>query len=72
MAVEILGRLGIFAVLVEGWEVPDAVARKLSEARGPEEAWTSLLSSVPPSLRERIAARLNFSRAFRRATGFPR
>ncbi len=72
VAVEVLGRLGVFALLVEGWEVPVAVAREISEVPGPEEAWTSLLSRGTPSVRERIATRLNFSRALRRATGFPR
>lgn len=72
VAVEILGRLGVFSFLVDGWEVPVAVARELSGAPGPEEAWSSLLSAAAPPFRERIATRLNFSRALRRATGFPR
>ncbi len=72
MAVEILARLGVFDVLVEGWNVPDDVARDLSETPGPEAAWVRLMAPASPSLRERIASRLNFSRALRRAVGCPR
>ena len=45
MAVEILARLGVFDVLVEGWDVPDDVARDLSEAPGPEEAWAGSIGA---------------------------
>lgn len=72
MAVEILARYGVFDVLVEGWVVPVAVARDLSGIPGPEVAWVRLLSPASPSLRERVASRLNFSRALRRAVGCPR
>jgi tRNA nucleotidyltransferase (CCA-adding enzyme) len=72
MAVEILGRLGVFDALVEGWAVPVSVARDLSEVQGPEEAWVRLTSPAAPLLREKIASRLNFSRALRRAVGCPR
>lgn len=72
MAVEILLRLGVFDALVEGWGVAVSVARDLSEVPGPEEGWVRLLSPADPALRERIAARLNFSRALRRAVGCSR
>jgi tRNA nucleotidyltransferase (CCA-adding enzyme) len=71
MAVGILSRLGVFAVLVEGWTVPVSVVRDLSDARGPDDAWVELVASAAPLLRERIASRLNFSRALRRAVGSP-
>ncbi len=72
MAVEILARFGVFDVLVEGWNVPVAVARNLSEVPGPEAAWVRLMAPASPSLRERVASRLNFSRALRSAVGCPR
>jgi tRNA nucleotidyltransferase (CCA-adding enzyme) len=72
MVVEILGRLGVFEVLVEGWTVPVSVARDLFEVTDPEEAWVRITSPAAPSLREKIASRLNFSRVLRRAVGCPR
>jgi tRNA nucleotidyltransferase (CCA-adding enzyme) len=72
VAVEILGRLGVFHSIVEGWSVPVSVARDLSEVPGPVEALVRLMSPVDPALRERIASRLNFSRALRRAVGCAR
>lgn len=72
VAVEILGRLGVFSLVVEGWSVPVTAAREVSGSPGPEEAWAALLAGAPLSLRERIATRLSFSRALRRVTGCPR
>lgn len=72
MAVEILARLGVFDVLVDGWDAPVAVARSFSETPNPEAAWVRLMAPASPLLRERIASRLNFSRALRRAVGCPR
>ena len=71
VAVEILRRLAVPAVVVEGWKIPDSVVQSLSAAIGPEEAWRTLLAPASPELRARIAARLVFSRAFRRSTGCP-
>jgi tRNA nucleotidyltransferase/poly(A) polymerase len=72
MAVEILGSLGVFGALVAGWEVPAAAIRDLSGAQCLEEVWARLLSPAVPVVREQIASRLNFSRALRKAAGFPR
>lgn len=69
VATELLVRLGVPAALVAGWEVDAATARDLAGARGRESAWARLLETVAPDLRERIATRLGFSRALRRATG---
>lgn len=67
VALRILADLSVPAAVVDGWEIatPDAV----DGAAGAEDAWARLLEAVEPDLRERIAARLSFSRALRRATG---
>jgi tRNA nucleotidyltransferase (CCA-adding enzyme) len=72
MAVEVLRCLGVFGAVVEGWDVPVAVARDLSEMRSPEDGWARILSPAAPLLRARIASRLNFSRALRRGVGCTR
>jgi tRNA nucleotidyltransferase (CCA-adding enzyme) len=73
MAVELLGRLGVLEAVVEGWPVVSLSAiQGLSGASGANEAWASLLSSQDPAFRARVASRLNFSRALRRAAGCPR
>lgn len=72
VAMEILGRLGVPGAVVEGWSVSGEALGTLGAATGPADAWERLLAPVPADLRGRIAARLNFSRALRRATGCPR
>jgi tRNA nucleotidyltransferase (CCA-adding enzyme) len=72
VAIGILGRLGIPAAVVEGWTVPAVVLAEARGTAGPDDLWRSLLAPAPPELRGRIATRLNFSRALRRATGCPR
>jgi tRNA nucleotidyltransferase/poly(A) polymerase len=69
VAMELLGRLGVPAALVAGWEVDVATARDLTGAPGGDTAWARLLDAAAPELRERIATRLGFSRALRRVTG---
>lgn len=72
MAVELLGRLGVLEAVVEGWSVSVSATQGLSGASGANEAWASLLSSQDPEFHARVASRLNFSRALRRAVGCPR
>lgn len=72
VAVELLGRLGVLNAVVEGWTVSLPVAGNLAGTSGPDEAWARLLAPAKPALRARIASRLNFSRALRRATECPR
>lgn len=69
VAMEHLVSLGVPGALVEGWDVSREVFVSLGGAPGAEEAWAALLGPVPPGLRDRIATRLTFSRALRRATG---
>lgn len=72
VAIELLKRLGVLDMLVEGlgaslsgvWEHPEVSAA--------DEAWSRLLAPADPALRARVASRLNFSRALRRAAGCPR
>lgn len=76
VAVELLGRLGVLDVVVEGWGASlsnawdhPAVSAAVSAA---DEAWARLLAPADPALRARVASRLNFSRALRRVAGCPR
>jgi tRNA nucleotidyltransferase/poly(A) polymerase len=69
VAMELLCRLGVPAALVAGWEVDTAAARNLAGTPGRESSWARLLEAAGPDLRERIATRLGFSRALRRAAG---
>ena len=72
VAIGILGSLGVPAAVVEGWTVPDGALGGLGGTTTPGESWRSLLAPAPPELRQRIATRLSFSRALRRAAGCPR
>ncbi|HYN41241.1 MAG TPA: hypothetical protein VE129_05670 [Thermoanaerobaculia bacterium] len=72
VAVELLGRLGVLEAVVEGWEVSLSATRDLPGATGPDEAWARFLAPAEPALRARVASRLNFSRALRRAAACPR
>ena len=72
MAVELLGRLGVLDAVVEGWAVSLSAARDFSGVSDPHDAWARLLSPQDPAFRARVASRLNFSRALRRAAGCPR
>ena len=69
VAIELLERLAVPSAVVEGWEIGAAAARSLAGGAGPDDAWRRLLAPAAPGLRERIATRLNFSRALRRITG---
>ena len=71
MALEILARLAVPSALVDGWTVTRNALDSLDAAAGPHEAWARLLSDAPKELRDRIAARLNFSRSLRRSAGCP-
>jgi tRNA nucleotidyltransferase/poly(A) polymerase len=69
MAMQLLCRLSVPAVLVAGWEVDAALARDLAGTPGGDAAWARLLGTATPELRERIATRLGFPRSLRRVTG---
>ena len=69
VAMELLAHLAVPSAIVAGWGVGAEALTSLGDAPGPEAAWTALLGSSPPSLRDRIATRLTFPRALRRATG---
>lgn len=69
VALALLVRLGVPSAVVGGWEVDAETVRDLGRATGADSAWARLLSGSAPEVRERIAARLAFSRALRRATG---
>jgi tRNA nucleotidyltransferase (CCA-adding enzyme) len=86
-AAELASQLALFGDVLPGWTGPvslskkkstDAVAAPLPDApRGshvrpkPEDIWRRLLEPLPPPERAAVAARLNFSRALRRAAGVP-
>jgi tRNA nucleotidyltransferase/poly(A) polymerase len=69
VAMQILDRLSVPALVADGWRVAPSALRGLGDATSTDDAWARLLEPVPPELRERIAARLNFSRDLRRTTG---
>jgi tRNA nucleotidyltransferase (CCA-adding enzyme) len=72
MAVELLGRLGVLDVVVEGWGASLSGPWDQPKGSAGDEAWARLLAPADPALRTRVAARLNFSRALRRVAGCPR
>lgn len=72
VATELLGRLGVLDVLVEGWGASLTGAWNHPGALSADEAWARLLAPADPALRARVAVRLNFSRALRRTAGCPR
>lgn len=67
-----LARLGVPSLLVEGWTVADGTLSSLAAPSSAEAAWEGLLAALAGELRGRIADRLSFSRALRRAAGCPR
>lgn len=72
VAVELLGRLGVLDLVVEGWGASLSGAWGHPGFSAADEAWSRLLAPADPALRGRVASRLNFSRALRRAAGCPR
>jgi len=72
VAVELLGRLGVLDVVVDGWGASLSGAWDHPGASAGDEAWGRLLEPADPALRARVASRLNFSRALQRAVGCPR
>ena len=71
VAFGILARLGVPSLVVGGWSVSEEAAEARPGTASLEEAWGRILASAPGDLRSRIAERLRFSRALRRATGCP-
>ena len=71
VAIGILARLGILPAVVDGWEVGEVAIRNLAGAAGTQDAWARLFAPAPAATRARLADRLGFSRALRRATGSP-
>lgn len=69
VAVELLVRLGVPPAVVAGWEIDAETVRDLAGAHGPGSAWARLLATAAPGVKESVAVRLSFSRAFRRAVG---
>jgi tRNA nucleotidyltransferase (CCA-adding enzyme) len=65
-AFALLRSSGVLDHVVPGWG--GAPPASLSAAGSLEDRWAALLSPLPPALRGEVAERLNFSRAFRRAT----
>lgn len=72
VALSILARLGVPSLVVEGWEIAAGTIASLEPPGRPDESWGTLLAREPGEMRERIAGRLSFSRALRRAAGVPR
>lgn len=72
VALAMLDRLGVPSLLVEGWSIGAGTIASLGAPSSPEEAWGRLLAGQPGEMRERVAGRLKFSRALRRAAGCPR
>lgn len=72
VAVELLRRLGVLDVVVEGWGASLSGTWDHRGVLAADEAWARLLAPADPALRARIASRLNFSRVLRRAARCPR
>jgi tRNA nucleotidyltransferase (CCA-adding enzyme) len=84
---ELANQLALFSDVLPGWAGPPIPSRKKSTDPGattsvdglegagarpkPEEIWRRLLEPLPRPERAAAAARLNFSRALRRAAGVP-
>lgn len=69
VALSILDRLGVPSLVVEGWEIGAVTVSSFDAPVPPDESWGALLEREPAESRERIAGRLNFSRALRRVSG---
>lgn len=72
VALALLDRLGVPSLLVEGWTIGPETRASLGPPSPPDESWGRLLACEPGSVRERVAGRLNFSRALRRTAGCAR
>ncbi len=72
VALAILDRLGVPSLVVENWSIDAGTIASLGSPSSRDEAWGRLLSAGTTELRERVARRLNFSRALRRIAGCPR
>lgn len=72
VALSILDRLGVPSLVVDGWEIGAGTIASFEIPGPPAEPWATLLARETGEVRERVAARLNFSRALRRAAGCPR
>ena len=71
-ALTILARLGVPALVVEGWAIGEGTLALLRDPGSSEASWGRLLADQPGEVRAKIADRLSFSRGLRRSAGCPR
>lgn len=72
VAVALLESLSVPSAVLDGWSLAGARLSAAGRSPGGAGAWAELLAPASPAVRDAVVARLNFSRALRRAVGCPR